>query len=84
MVWFIIVRNIESNRLELVGPESDCDLEDPRYDRVAHIIPFKEEPDPQRLNFGVHNLGRDCACHPKITEVYSQDRTIITHKAAVN
>ena len=84
MRWLVVVKNIESDRLEIITPSTDFDPEDPRYDRVAHIVPFKEEPDPQRLNFGFHDLKRDCACHPKITEVYSQDRTIITHRSAVN
>ena len=83
MVWFIVVRNIESNRLELVGPESNFDFDDPRYDNVSHIVPFSKEPDPQRLDFGVHELHDACACHPKLTE-FSTGERIYSHSAAVN
>ena len=83
MYWIVVVKNLESNRLELVTPSSDFDPEDPRYDREVNIIPFKEEPDPMRLDFGVHELRDGCACHPKIT--YSQfEQKVISHTAAVN
>jgi hypothetical protein len=84
MRWLVVVKNIESGNLEIVTPTTDFDANDPRYEKAAHIIPFKEEPNPARLDFGVHDLVRDCACHPKITEVYMTDRIIITHQAAVN
>jgi hypothetical protein len=83
MRWLVVVRNIESGRLEIITPTTDFDPEDPRYDRVVHIVPFKEEPDPQRLNFGVHNLSDDCACHPKVTYSWAEQR-IISHESAVN
>jgi hypothetical protein len=83
MRWLVVVKNIESSRLEIVTPTTDFDPEDPRYDNVVHIVPFKEEPDPQRLDFGVHNLGLDCACRPKITESWAGQK-IISHRAAVN
>jgi hypothetical protein len=83
MVWFIVVRNIESNRLELVGPNSDFDPEDSRYDNWVHIVPFKTEPDPLHLDFGVHELHDACACHPKLTEMPCGQR-IYSHTAVVN
>lgn len=83
MVWLIFVRNVESNRLEIVTPTSDFDPEDPHYDREVNIVPFEEEPDPQRLDFGVHDLHELCACHPKIT--YSAfEQKVISHTAAAN
>jgi hypothetical protein len=50
---------------------------------VVNIIPFKEEPDPHRLDFGVHTLCEACACHPKLTGSTS-GQTIVSHRAAVN
>lgn len=83
MCWLVIVKNVESGRLELVTPAAEFDCDDPRYDKTVHIVPFKTEPDPQRLNLGVHNLGEDCVCRPKITNTWAGQR-IISHRAAVN
>jgi len=81
--WLVVVKNIESGRLEIVTPTTYFDPEDPRYDRAVHIVPLKEEPDPQQLNFGVHNLSDDCACRPKITNSWAGQK-IISHRATVN
>lgn len=83
MVWLVVVKNLESGNLEIITPSTDFDPDDPRYERIVNIIPFKKEPDPQRLDFGVHTLCEACACHPKISESAS-DQTIISHRAAVN
>jgi hypothetical protein len=83
MCWLVVVRNVESGRLEIITPDMEFDCDDPRYDKTVHIIPFKTEPDPQRLNFGVHNLGEDCVCRPKITDSWAGQR-IISHRAVVN
>jgi hypothetical protein len=79
----VVVKNIESGRLEIITPTTEVDPGDPRYDSMVHIIPFKEEPDPQRLSFGVHEFVRNCCCHPKI-EDRCGGRTIISHSAMVN
>ena len=84
MRWLVVVRNVESNRLEIITPSTDLDAELPRYDNVVHIVPFKEEPDPQRLDFGVHELHDGCACHPKITRTEMTEQIVITHRPAVN
>ena len=83
MVWLVVVKNIESGGLEIITPDMVFDPDNPRYDNVAHIIPYKEEPDPQRLSFGVHELVSDCACHPRVTNTYAGTR-IISHREAVN
>lgn len=83
MRWLVVIKNLVSGNLEIITPSTDFDPDDPRYERVVNIIPFKEEPDPQRLNFGVHNLDYDCACHPKLSESTS-GQTIISHRATVN
>ena len=84
MRWLVVVRNIETGMLEIVTPSTDTDACVGRYDNVVHIIPFKEEPDPLRLDFGVHDLHDACACHPKVTHRELTDQTVITHRAAVN
>jgi hypothetical protein len=78
-----VVKNIERGELEIITPTTDFDPDDTRYDRVVLIVPFKEEPNPQRLNFGVHTLSDDCACHPKVSGSTS-GQTIISHKAVVH
>jgi hypothetical protein len=83
MRWLVVVKNIESGNLEIIAPTTEFDPDDPRYDKVVHIVPFKEEPDPQRLHFGIHNLGDDCACHPTIRKQCGGP-TIISHKERVN
>ena len=83
MRWLVVVKNLDTDHLEIITPSTDFDPDDPRYERVVNIIPFKEEPDIQRLNFGFHNLGDDCACHPKISYSTS-DQKVIAHRAAVN
>jgi hypothetical protein len=83
MVWLVVVKNIASGNLEIITPSTDFDPDNPRYERVVNIIPFKEEPDPHRLDFGVHTLCEACACHPKISQSTS-DQTVISHRAAVN
>ena len=83
MCWVIIVKNIESGHLEIITPDSQFDADDPRYDKVVHIVPFKEEPDPQRMNFGVHELVKNCVCHPKVTELYAGQK-VVSHSAMVN
>ena len=83
MVWLVVVKNIESGGLEIITPDMEFDPDNPRYDNVAHIIPYKEEPDPQRLDFGFHDLAYNCVCHPKISGSTS-GQTIISHRAAVN
>jgi hypothetical protein len=81
--WLAVVRNLESSRLELITPSSDFDPDDPRYERVVNIIPLAKEPDPERVDFGFHELGYNCVCHPKISSSTS-GQTIISHRAAVN
>lgn len=83
MRWLVVVKNLETGHLEIITPSTDFDPDDPRYERVVNIVPFKEEPNLERLTFGVHNLNLDCACHPKISESIS-GQTVISHRAVVN
>ena len=83
MHWLVVVRNVENNRLEIITPSTDLDVTTSHYDNVVHIIPFKEEPDPLRLDFGVHDLHEGCACHPKIVDS-TVGKRIIKHRPAVN
>jgi hypothetical protein len=83
MRWLVVIKNIESGRLEIITPTTKFDHDAPHYDNTVHIVPFKEEPDPQRLSFGVHELAYNCACHPKIQEQCGS-QTIITHRVEVN
>ena len=84
MRWLVVVRNIDTGRMEIITPDTDLDACTSRYDDVVHILPFKTEPDPQRLDFGIHELHDACACHPKITKRELTDQTVIKHQAAVN
>jgi hypothetical protein len=83
MRWLMVVRNLESNRLEIIGPDTEIDFDDPRYEKVVNIVPFEKEPTSLMIDFGVHDLCEMCACHPKITKSDFGD-IIISHKAAVN
>ena len=83
MRWLVVVKNVESGNLEIITPTTNFDPDDPRYENVVHIVPFKEEPNPARLDFGFHELAYNCACHPKISGSTS-GQTIISHRAAVN
>ena len=42
MRWLVVVKNVESGALEIITPSTDFDPYDPRYDNVAHIVPFNE------------------------------------------
>jgi hypothetical protein len=83
MRWLVVVKNLVSGNLEIITPQTDFDPEDPRYEKVVNIIPFAYEPDPQRLDFGVHDLSEACACHPKISDSIC-DQRVIAHRAVVN
>jgi hypothetical protein len=83
MIWLVVVKNLDTKRLEIITPSTDFDPDDPRYERVVNIIPFEKEPTLERLSFGVHDLCEVCACHPKISQSTS-GQTIISHRAAVN
>jgi len=83
MRWLVVAKNLDNGRLEIITPDMEFDDSSPNYDNTVHIIPFKEEPNPQHLDFGVHELVKNCVCHPKITESWV-GQSIITHSAKVN
>jgi hypothetical protein len=81
MPWGTYLKSTESGKMVLVPPSEKPDSNDPRYEQEVHIVPVKV--DGENISLGIHDLVRECVCHPKIQEQV-HERTLIIHREMVN
>ena len=78
--WVVCL--IESQTKQVVPWDGACvEEDDPRYEDDVHILPIIEGG--ETLFSGVHEVNRNCACHPRV-QPQVHGRTMIFHSEKVS
>lgn len=82
--WAVCLKNLESDKWQMIPCGEHVDHDDPRYGDEIHVMPCFDDPQVENhLNFGFHDFSRECVCHPKL-QPQASGKVMIIHNERVN
>jgi hypothetical protein len=84
MPWAVVMKNLETGKMEIIPANVRVDANDPRFGLNVHIVPMSPDlENPGCHWFGVHEFAESCCCRPEIQEQVYGGRLVI-HRESVN